>query len=205
MSLALFDALPDFGKSAQPAFDAPQQRPEPVLDVAPKPDIAGIVRAEVAKAEAALEQRLTLEHSAVLEAQSQEHAAEIEVMLRRFGENAGAMIAMRIEEMETRIGDLATATAARILGTVLSEELQKRSVESLARSIRAALSDTEAVRIKVQGPQSLFETLREALADRAASLDYTETPGFDLTVSVDGTLFETRLSEWSAALSEVLS
>ena len=141
----------------------------------------------------------------MLEAQSQEHAAEIEVMLRRFGENAGAMIAMRIDEMETRIGDLATATAARILGTVLSEELQKRSVESLARSIRTALSDTEAIRIKVQGPQSLFETLREALADRAASLDYTETPGFDLTVSVDGTLFETRLSEWSAALSEVLS
>ena len=33
---------------------------------------------------------------------------------------------------------------------------------------------------------------------------YIEAPGFDLSVTIDGNLFETRLSEWSAILSEIL-
>lgn len=67
------------------------------------------------------------------------------------------------------------------------------------------MHDREAVRIQVRGPQSLFEPLRTALGERAGNLQFIETPGFDLTVSIDGNLFETRLSEWSSALSGALS
>ena len=206
-ALALFDVLKDFGtrpQSAAGAFPAQQPRPE-INPTAPQHDIAQIVRAEVEKAEIQLEQRLSLAHEAALDAQRQEHAAEIEAMLRRFGENAGETIAARIDEMENRIGEQAAATAARILGAFLSEELQKRSMQSLAQSIRAATTDREAVRIEVRGPQSLFETLSAALGDRAGEFSYVEAPGFDLAVTIDGNLFETRLSEWSAALADILA
>lgn len=206
--LALFDVLKDFGtrpQSAPGAFPAQQSRPEPATATAPQTDIAQIVRAEVEKAEIQLEQRLALAHAAALEAQRQEHAAEIEAMLRRFGENAGETIAGRIDELESRIGEQAAASAARILGAFLSEELQKRSMESLAQSIRAAATDRETVRIEVRGPQSLFETLSAALGDHAGEFSYVEAPGFDLAVTIDGNLFETRLSEWSAALADILA
>ena len=95
-------------------------------------------------------------------------------------------------------------TAAERL-VFLSDELAKRSLESLAQSIRAAVGDTEAVRIQVRGPQSLFETLQAALGERGGSFDYVEAPGLDLIVSIDGNLFETRLSEWAGAMQEILS
>jgi hypothetical protein len=207
-ALALFDVLKDFGARPLPAAGAsPAQQPRPEHNSASaaQPDIAQIVRTEVEKAEIQLEQRLALAHAAALEAQRQEHAAEVEAMLRRFGESAGETIAARIDEMESRIGDQAAATAARILGAFLSEELQKRSMQSLAQSIRAAATDREAVRIEVRGPQSLFETLSAALGDHAAEFSYVEAPGFDLVVTIDGNLFETRLSEWSAALADILA
>jgi hypothetical protein len=107
--------------------------------------------------------------------------------------------------MEARLCDLTTSATARILGSVLSDELCKRSLDGLARSIRAAIADAEAVRIQVRGPQSLFETLQAALGEGAGSFDFVEAPGLDLTVSIDGNLFETRLSEWSGAVQEILS
>jgi hypothetical protein len=163
-----------------------------------------IVRAKVAKAEAALEERLSLAHAAELEAQRQEHAAAMDAVLRRIGETAGETIALRTGEMEERIGHQAATGAARILGSLLSDELQRRSMESLAQSIRAAVEARETYRIDIRGPQSLFEALQAALGDQAGNFGFVEAPGFDLSVSIDGNLFETRLSEWSALLSEIL-
>ncbi len=198
---ALFDMLQDFGPRPYPATGAPgaQRQPEPSVSQ------AEIIHAEIARAEAALEQRLMLVHQAELEAERKTHADEVDAMQRRFGEMAGQTIAARLDDMQDRIGGLAAAAAARILGSILSDELQKRSIESLVQSIQGAVSDYEAVRIGVRGPQSLCETLSAALGDRAAGVDFTEVPGFDLTVTIDGNLFETRLSEWSVALSEILS
>jgi hypothetical protein len=211
-ALALFDVLTDFGKrpqrtgAPQPSTEQRQDSPQaPFAAPATPPDLSEIIAAEVARAELALEQRLSLAHSAALEADRQAHAAEIETLMHRFGEEASGIITARITEMEGRLGELATSATARILGGFLSEELARRSLDALARSIRAAIGDDEAVRIQVRGPQSLFETLQAALGDRAGSFDYIEAPGLDLTVSIDGNLFETRLSEWSGAMQEILS
>ena len=151
-----------------------------------------------------MEERLALAHAAELDALRQEHAAQVDEIFRAIGETAGETIALRLGEMEDRIGHQAATAAARILGSFLSEELQKRSMESLARSIRAAVEERESFRIDIRGPQSLYEALRNALGDQAGSFGYVEAPGFDLSVSIDGNLFETRLSEWSAVLSEIL-
>jgi hypothetical protein len=206
---ALFDVLKDFGtrpEAAADSFSAVGSFParERVEPPAPQPNVEEIVRAEVAKAEAALEERLSLAHAAEIETLRQGHAVEIDAMLRTIGETAGETIARRLGEMEERIGQQAATAAARILGSVLSEELQKRSLESLARSIRAAVEERESYRIDIRGPQSLYEALRGALGEQAGSFGYVEAPGFDLSVTIDGNIFETRLSEWSAILSEIL-
>lgn len=206
-SAALFDLLPDFG--ARPprrplplAAVEPEQVPEPQ---APGADITILIAEAVAEAEAALEARLSAEHHAAMEAQRLASEDASHALLAGLGNDVGAAIARRIDVLESRVTDLVAATVARIVGGVLSDDLQKRSLDALARALREATGDSEAMRIVVRGPSSLFETLREALGSRAANLDFVEAASLDLTVTIDETVFETRIAEWSATLSEVLS
>lgn len=203
MAPALFDVLKDFGTRPQSAAASVSASPH-VAAGPPLPAMQALVGVEVARAEAALEKRLALAHEAELEALRQEHAARIDEVLRVIGETAGETIALRLGEMEERLGRQTATTAARILGAFLSDELQKRSMESLAQSIRAAVEERETFRIDIRGPQSLYEALQAALGDQAGNFGFVEAPGFDLSVTIDGNLFETRLSEWSAVLSEIL-
>ncbi|WP_292333909.1 hypothetical protein [Mesorhizobium sp.] len=142
---------------------------------------------------------------AALEAERQANDDAAKAFLKSFGGDLGAAVATRIDAMEARVAELTAATVARIIGGVVSDDLQERSIEALARTVSAAIADSEAVRIGVRGPLSLFEPLKASLGDRAANLDFTEAAGFDLTVTIDETVFETRIAEWSASLSEVLS
>lgn len=203
---ALADALPDFGpRVARPDPQAgPAEEPAPAPQRA-MPDPEDLVRHAVGTAEAALAARLAFEHSAAMEALRETHAAEMAALAQGLGAEAGALIERRMAALEEGLTAHASAVAARILGSVLSEELQKRSVAGLVASIREAARDGDALRIEVRGPQSLYESLRAALGGRADSLHFVEAPGFDLELRVDGELFETRLSEWSVALGDILS
>ncbi|CAN7390617.1 hypothetical protein LJR234_002514 [Mesorhizobium amorphae] len=206
-SVALFDLLPDFGtraqRGAQPQATSEAERmPEAP---APQADIGTLIAEAVAEAEAALEARLAVDHQATLDAERQANAEEAKAFLDSFGGDLGAAVAARIEAMEARLTGLVGATVGRIIGGIVTDDLQKRSIEALARTIGEAVADSEAVRISVRGPLSLFETLKTSLGPRAAQLDFVESPGFDLTVAIDETVFETRIAEWSASLSEILS
>ncbi|TIS57201.1 MAG: hypothetical protein E5W91_13755 [Mesorhizobium sp.] len=207
MPSALFDLLPDFGartqRVGQPQATAePERKPDAP---APKADIGALIAEAVTEAEAALEARLAVAHQAALEAERQANAEEARAFLESFGGDVGRTIAARVDTMEARVSDLVGATVARIIGGIVSDDLQKRSIEALGRTISDAIGDTEAVRIAVRGPLSLFETLKTSLGPRAANLDFVEAPGFDLTVAIDEAVFETRIAEWSTALSEALS
>ncbi|RTL94529.1 MAG: hypothetical protein EKK31_30635 [Hyphomicrobiales bacterium] len=207
-SVALFDLLPDFGSRTSAASQAPAARDAshmPAAPAAPQADIGALIAEAVADAEAALEARLTIAHQAALDAERQASDDAARAFLESFGGDLGAAVATRIEAMEQRVAELAGATVARIIGGLLSDDLQERSLQALSRAIGAAVADNEAVRIGVRGPLSLFEPLKVALGSRAANLDFTEAPGFDLTVTIDEAVFETRIAEWSASLSEVLS
>jgi hypothetical protein len=205
-SVALFDLLPDFGTRAQRAGQSraavdPEHKPEP----APQADIGTLIAEAVAQAETALEVRLSAAHDAALEAERQANAEEARIFLESLGDDVGKAVSLRIDAMEARVTGLVAASVARIIGGIVSDDLQKRSIEALARAISEAVGDAEAVRIVVRGPLSMFETLKASLGPRAANLDFVKAPGFDLTVAIDEAVFETRMAEWSTVLSEVLA
>lgn len=211
-ALALSDFLPDFAarlhhpsgpESDREQHQSLQETSAPTAQ--PKTDLNALIRDEVAKAEAQVTERLSAIYEATLQAERENHATEVGRLQAELGSEAGAAISRRLDEMETEVALLATSLTARIISGLLTEDIQKRSLDSLSRSILDAMHDREAVRIQIRGPQSLFEPLRTALGERAGNLRFIEAPGFDLTVSIDGNLFETRLSEWSAALSGALS
>jgi hypothetical protein len=208
-ALALFDLLPDFGAAPSGAASAvspgsARQEAMPAAQAAPGPDISQIVRAEVERAEAALEARLTETHAAALAAEREKHLAEIDALTQRFGSETAGLIEQRFAQMQEHVSDLATTGTARILSGMLSEDLRSRALDSLASTIRQATLDRDAVRIRIRGPRALFDALCAALPGHAARFDYAEDAALDLTAVIDGDIFETRLSEWSAAISEIL-
>lgn len=203
-SLALADALRDFG----PRTAAPMREPAPIEVMPSKPptiDIESIVAAEVEKTEASVTQRLSAVYEHTLQAERDNHAASLNSLRSELGGRAGDMIAAKLGEIETRLTELTAGAVARVLAGVISDDLQKRSIATLAKTIKDALDDRDAVRVRISGPQSLQEALRAALGERANGFDFRENASFDLTVDIDGNLFETRLAEWAAVVSEVVA
>lgn len=202
---ALFERLTDFAPHAERNREAEGQVSAPAYPKAvPDPDIPGMIAAAVALAETDLSTRLQEEFDAALEVERQRHAAELEALGARLGTETGTAISARFGEAQARLVELTTDAAARVIAGLVSDDIRNRSIAALAAAIASTLVDREAVRIKVSGPQLMFDALAAALGDRAESLEYTENTSFDLSVAIDDNLFETRLGEWSAALSETL-
>jgi hypothetical protein len=217
-------ALKDFGvPSVQrdsfvpaPVFPAPDagfpHMPDlpdfPAMPDLPPPDDGrdqALIDEAVAQAENALRERLEQEHADALQIERDRHAEEIAELHVRFADESAERIKTSLDEMEQRLVELTSAVTARILGVVLTDDVRQRSIERLAGLIRDALGDADAVRVRVRGSLPLFETLKEKLPEYADQLDYAEGPGVDLAVTIDDSVFETRLAEWSAALAEVMA
>jgi len=201
----LADALPDFASMPKP----PQENfrtasREPASPLQPEePTLKEFIAAEVERARAEVEQRLQLRYQDEMARERERHAAEIAELTTRTGTEAARFIDQRFSQVEDRLVELTTSVAARILGASLADDIRARAVAHLAETIRTALSDSEAVRIRVRGAPSLCEALEKALGAHADQIDFAIADGFDLTVSIDDSIFETRLSEWSSAISEV--
>jgi hypothetical protein len=205
---ALSDLLPDFGSRSHPSQTALQAVEDPRLPETGQPaevDIAAIIADEVAKAEAAVTERLTAIYEATLQSERDNHAAERDALSHGLGTEAAALITTRLAAMEQQLLDLTTTAAARILGGLLTDEVQKRAVAMLSARIGDAIHDNDAVRIRVMGPQSLCEALATALGEHAANVQFAERASFDVTVNIDSSIYETRLAEWSSELAGVLT
>lgn len=200
---ALADYLLDFGSGPAPQPAQPLAAAEQPAQ--PQPDIQAIVAAEVAITEARLRAEFAQTAEAMLADERARHQAAIETLHAELGGAAGTRIAAEFAVAEARFTALVSDAAARILSAMLSDDLNRRSVERLAAAVRYAVADRDAVRIKVTGPQSLFESLDAALGPLAAQCDFTEAPGLDLSVAIDDALFETRFTEWSTTIAGAVS
>lgn len=199
-AVALADLLVDFGARQMRAADA---TPRPVAVSPAQPSIGAVVAAEVARAEAALEERLAAAHAAELQAERERHRSEIAALQLRHGAEMGVAIASACEVLEQRFSESVTAPVTRILAHLMTEDLSRRSVAALRAVIAEAMRVGDTVRIVVNGPAPLCAGVAEALGERAASVEFRESDGLDLAVSVDGSLLETRIREWSAMLGEI--
>lgn len=201
MPLRLIDVLPDFG-APPPARSVPLREvhahvPTPV-------DMSAVIATAVAEAEAALMSRMSAEQDARLAAERELHSAELEAAARRFGTEAGDIVRGRLAALEEELGARTASVVGRVLGTMMSDTLRARSIEALARILVDAVRDPDTPRLEVKGPLSMYEELAKALGGRIANVAFVEAEGFDLSASVDETVFETRIGEWSRTISEIL-
>lgn len=175
----------------------------PAVD--PGPDVDSLIAEAVAAAEAALSARLAEDHAEALRIERERHQEELAAVNRQVAEEASLRMQASVDNAERKIVDLTSAVVSRILGGVLTEDMRERSLERLAATIRDALADDDALRIRVRGSLPLYEALMTRLDGRTGQLDFTESPAFDLSVAINDSVYETRLAEWSAALAEALA
>jgi hypothetical protein len=210
-NFALIDALQDFGAVRRPAPRAAESAPaEPAAPPPPpEPPAEMFTRAELdeAVARALLEAEERFRVASELEAAASASARDEETdrLRRELGTEAGARIADRLAQLQAEVTETTGSVVARILGVALTEEVARNAVDQLGRAVAAALADRDAVRLRVSGPQSLIEALRPALGTHAERAEFIENEALDVTVALDSTLFETRISEWAAALADALS
>ena len=216
---ALADFLEDFGDRRAHAPDVvpfaipevaehvfpPLAFPEPEPSFGPsEEEIEERIREAVARAEAELAGRLTEQYEAILTSERERHAEEIEALGREAGTSIASRIATEFASVQETVTGLVTIVVSRILGPLLGDDVTSRSIEALAEALKAALSDAEGVRVRVTGSQALYEALCEAVGERADQFDFTEGASMDLSVRIDDSLFETRISEWSAAMEKAI-
>lgn len=216
-SLALANALKDFSETAparhESFVDVPSFPAMPEVELPPMPelpevepvDVDALIAEAVAAAEQQLAERLAEEHAASLQAERDRHAQDIAELHQQFADETSTKVLAGIEEMEQRLVELTGSVAARILGNFLTEDIRNRSLQKLADLINTALTDGESVRIRAQGSLPFFQALQEKLPTYADQLAFTESPNFDLTVTIDDSVYETRLAEWSSVLAEALA
>jgi hypothetical protein len=209
-SPALADFLPDFAARPRAAAVMPSIAPSrvdlPKLQPLPEPpDVDALIAEAVGRAEADLATRLAAMYDERTAEDRERHEAELAALRATLAVEFGARIAAELAELEKRAVEAATSVTARILGQIVNDEVSVRAVAALARSIRDAIADSDTIRISVRGPQSLFMPLAAAMGDQARHLEFVEAEGYDLHVALDGTLFETRVAEWSAALAGAIS
>lgn len=208
-SPALADLLLDFAARPRPAATpsiAAARVEMPKLAPLPEPpDVDALIADAVGRAEAELAARLAAMYDERAAEDRERHEAELAALRSTLAVEFGARITAEIGELEKRTVDAATSVTARILGQIVNDDIAVRAVAALARSIRDAIADSDTIRIRVSGPQSLFMPLAAAMGDHARHLEFVETEGYDLNVVVDETLFETRIAEWSTALAGAIS
>lgn len=206
MAAALADALPDFG--SRQASGGGRVSPAPAIAVEAfdaEAALAQKIDAEVLRAREELRTELAAAHEAEMEALRETHRTELSDLQQVLGEKAAATIASTFADTEQKLRSIIGNAVARALAALMSDDLCDRSVEALGKAVSAALADREAVTLRIAGPAHLAERLLPLLGDHAAQAQFEEASGLDLTVEIDGSLIETRIGEWSAAIAEILA
>lgn len=210
---SLVDALTDFGRREpfEPLFDLPGSLPDlpmPAPDPEPAfvmPDIDAIVADAVARAEAALAERLSEAFEHRLEQERETHRKALADMQEQAGQASGTHLSEALEALEQRLVGATSAAAAQAIAPFVAADLQRKAVEELAAIVKAALRADGAVGIEVKGPQPLLEAFSAAMGEHAGRISASEAESHDLEVTINESIYETRLSDWAATLAEALA
>ncbi len=221
MTAKLFDLLPDFGSPKPTDAQRPRQRDRQRADVSERADPPGLdddlfasapsVDIEAVRAEAfrkgrleAFEESAAL-HQADLDLERQRHREALEEMRTRYEQDYATVIASRFDAMANGLSEVIGAQVGDVLAPFLDARIQRAVVTELAEAIKASMNDDETAAISVTGPAGLHDGLKAHFNERNVTFSFAETDELDLTVEFDGTLFTTRLGEWSEALKEALA
>ena len=115
---------------------------------------------------------------------------------REFAEATADVIADRLVAGLAEIEQRLAGHVAEALSRFLDTAVRNRAVGELAETVSALLASGIGTRVRVTGPEHLIARLRQRLVTRGESIVYTTNEAADVTVSMDDTIVETRITAW---------
>jgi hypothetical protein len=141
---------------------------------------------------------------------SDRHGAELaaareqaETQQQAFRLNEYAEIESAIRSGIRQIEDNVGAAVTRILAPFLSQEVLKRAVDELAKSVARISSSASPGLIKIRGPKRVLALLRERIADLPIEVEYVEEAGVETIVQANATQIVAELHPWAELLASL--
>lgn len=146
------------------------------------------------------------EARAEADARLAEQEAEFERRLAQAREawvaEEGGALAASIGKALTQIHDEMIAVTAHALKPFLTEEVRKRAVAELSRTIEDILKREPDAGIAISGPQDLLKILEVQLSEHAGAMTFTPSGSPEVEVQAGHALLSTRISAWVEKINE---
>lgn len=213
LMVSIADYLRDFGAPDEVrGVHATRLRPvepQPVsIDIAPAVpdrDFEAELTAAFARGEQAATARAEAELAAALEAERARHREEMDSVRTSYEQDYATMIASKLDGIAGNLSDTIGEQVGDVLAPFLDSIIRRRVVDELARAIQAAIANGPEASVSVSGPKGLQEQLARHFDDAGVAFAFEESDDMDIIVNFDGTVFATRLADWSEALKEAVA
>lgn len=159
-------------------------------------------RVEEARMLGVLEGRAAVqaEFDARLKAQAasfeQKFAEARQAWVQAEGERLAGLLASAAEDLKHQIAE----QVARVLRPFVADTARLRATDELKASLDRLLTNGEYGRVSISGPQDLIAAFKEHADGKGWNVVFQASQGVDLRVSLDETILETRIGEWTAAI-----
>lgn len=154
-------------------------------------------QAAAARSEAAL--------SDALEAERAKHRQEMDSIRTAYEQDYATTIATKLDGIAGDLSETIGEQVSDVLAPFLDSIIRRRVVDELARAIQAAIANGPEANVSVSGPKGLQEQLALHFEDAGVAFAFEESDDMDIIVNFDGTVFATRLADWSEALKEAVA
>ena len=101
-------------------------------------------------------------------------------------------ISAGLNEIEARIAD----GVAHILRPYLAQEQSKKVIQALSETLGRILSSESAALLRISGPETVLNVLRDRLSKHAVEVEYVLEDGVDVTIEAQQTVIRSQLQAW---------
>jgi hypothetical protein len=132
-----------------------------------------------------------------------------EILSSPWREATPSLAQVRAASVSEPDGDAKIATpqgVARVLLRFLGNAARDRALDQLSETVAALLAAGGAARVRIAGPESLVNRLRQQAETLKVVVEVTVNPdAADVTVTLDDTIVETRIAEWMERVTRAAS
>lgn len=202
MSVLLSRYLKDFSAAVTPppgdfSSDIADDFAQPDLLAAPveEPvDVEAIKNEAYAEGHETAERELAEKHRQALDAMEAAHREELTALREKYEDEVAQHIGQAFQQMTASVAGAVEAAVVRVLSPLVEEKIAMQTAAAFASKVAEEITEGEAGRLQVAGPDRLLETVRIRLAGIDASVDFRETSEIELSFQMGDSVLVTRLA-----------
>jgi hypothetical protein len=193
MSVAVSRRLPHFRAAVTPPVARPSGGFRPLVE-APDPEVPQHAPSEREQAIAAALAGAEARFEAARSADQSEFERRLAENERQILETVADRLAGQLLAALAALEQSVAGHTSRILLRFLDGSVRERALGELSETVAALIAGGPATKVKLTAPAALVERLRTRLP--ATLVEPIAGEIADVTVSIDDTIVETRISEW---------